>query len=55
MGQKVSDEFTVPVCIMHHGLLHYMGEKAFWKKFGFTLKAVTDYTMQLWNEFNNKE
>jgi hypothetical protein len=33
MSRKVSDEFTVPVCRLHHRELHTHGdEKLFWKK-----------------------
>jgi hypothetical protein len=30
LGRKVSDEFTVPVCRLHHGELHRHGEAAWW-------------------------
>ena len=30
MGQKVSDEFTVPVCRGHHRELHRSGDEAAW-------------------------
>ena len=33
MGRKVSDEFTVPLCAIHHRELHERGnEKAWWKQ-----------------------
>jgi DNA recombination protein Rad52 len=35
LGQKVSDEFTVPLCALHHGELHRAGgEKRWWGKMG---------------------
>jgi ERF superfamily len=30
LGRKVSDEFTVPVCRLHHGELHRHGDEAAW-------------------------
>jgi hypothetical protein len=34
LGRKVSDEFTVPVCRLHHRELHRQGdETAWWTKF----------------------
>jgi hypothetical protein len=30
LGRKVSDEFTVPLCRMHHRELHRGGEEAKW-------------------------
>jgi hypothetical protein len=30
MGSKVSDEFTVPVCRVHHRELHRHGDEAYW-------------------------
>jgi hypothetical protein len=30
LGRKVSDEFTVPVCRMHHQELHRVGDEAAW-------------------------
>jgi hypothetical protein len=30
LGRKVSDEFTVPVCRLHHGELHRHGNEAAW-------------------------
>jgi hypothetical protein len=32
LGRKVSDEFTVPVCRLHHGELHRYGDEAAWWK-----------------------
>jgi hypothetical protein len=35
LGRKVSDEFTVPVCRLHHRELHRSrNERAWWKKLG---------------------
>jgi hypothetical protein len=35
LGRKVSDEFTVPVCRLHHQEIHRQGdEAAWWKKAG---------------------
>ena len=30
LGQKVSDEYTVPVCRLHHRELHGYGDEASW-------------------------
>ena len=30
MGRKVSDEYTVPLCSMHHRLLHQTGNEIAW-------------------------
>src|SRR3984957_6165193 len=30
LGRKVSDEFTVPVCRLHHGEIHRRGDEAAW-------------------------
>jgi hypothetical protein len=30
LGRKVSDEFTVPLCRVHHRELHRQGEEAWW-------------------------
>src|SRR5271165_6507335 len=35
LGQKVSDEFTVPLCRAHHRELHRCGEeRAWWRRYG---------------------
>lgn len=45
---KVSDEFTVPLCAMHHNLLHaYGNEAAFWRRHGIDPLGVA---RQLWQE-----
>jgi hypothetical protein len=30
LGRKVSDEFTVPVCRLHHSEIHRNGDEAAW-------------------------
>ena len=32
LGRKVSDEFTVPICRVHHDELHKRGDEAAWWK-----------------------
>jgi len=32
LGRKVSDEFTVPLCRVHHDALHQRGDEAAWWK-----------------------
>jgi hypothetical protein len=35
LGRKVSDEFAVPLCRIHHRLVHRVGnESAWWKEAG---------------------
>jgi len=40
MGGKAGDDKTVSLCTMHHGVLHPMGEKAFWRMWKIDLKTV---------------
>ncbi|MCK1643005.1 ERF family protein [Bradyrhizobium sp. 157] len=47
LGRKVSDEFTVPLCRMHHQDLHRHGnEKAWWANMQIAPMPVAE---QLWN------
>ncbi len=32
MGCKVSDEWTVPLCVTHHRALHAVGDEEKWRK-----------------------
>ncbi|HEV2546773.1 MAG TPA: hypothetical protein VGU20_05510 [Stellaceae bacterium] len=32
MGAKVSDEFTVPLCFLHHRSLHDSGSEETWRQ-----------------------
>lgn len=32
MGRKVSDEWVVPLCVVHHRALHDAGEERLWWK-----------------------
>jgi hypothetical protein len=48
LSVKVSDEFTVPLCPMHHNLLHQnRNERAFWRQHG--IDALT-LAAQLWTQ-----
>jgi hypothetical protein len=48
LGRKVSDEFTVPVCRLHHGELHRVGdEAAWWTKAGIDPLPVA---LELWRQ-----
>ena len=48
LGRKVSDEFTVPVCRMHHREIHRHGdEAAWWKKAGIEPMSVA---LTLWRQ-----
>ena len=40
MGGKAGDDKTVPLCAMHHNALHFIGEKAFWESWGFSLHSI---------------
>jgi hypothetical protein len=48
LGRKVSDEFAVPLCRIHHRLVHRVGnEAAWWKDAGIDpIKAAR----QLWRQ-----
>jgi hypothetical protein len=48
MSRKVSDEFTVPVCRMHHRELHTHGDERLWWK---TLNIdPLPIALGLWNQ-----
>jgi len=48
LGRKVSDEFTVPVCRLHHREIHRHGdEAAWWKKAGIEPLVVA---LALWRQ-----
>lgn len=52
MGLKVSDEFTVPLCRLHHRALHQTGnEKAWWE--GRKIQPL-EVAEQLWKESRAK-
>ena len=40
MSKKAADIYTVPLCFFHHGVLHHMGEKSFWKSWKFRLAQL---------------
>jgi hypothetical protein len=47
LGRKVSDEFTVPLCRIHHRLVHRVGnEAAWWQDTGID---PVDAAWKLWN------
>jgi DNA recombination protein Rad52 len=48
MGSKVSDEWTVPLCLLHHRALHDVGsEEKWWAEQGIDAKAEAE---RLWRE-----
>ena len=48
LSQKVSDEFVVPLCFLHHGELHAAGsERDWWHRQGLEPLAVS---ARLWAE-----
>jgi hypothetical protein len=48
MGSKVSDEWTIPLCVTHHRALHDVGsEEAWWTERGIDAKAEAE---RLWQE-----
>jgi hypothetical protein len=48
LGSKVSDEFTVPVCRLHHSELHRVGdEEAWWRAAGINPLPVA---LELWRQ-----
>jgi hypothetical protein len=47
MGNKVSDEWSVPLCFTHHRALHTVGdEEAWWAEKGIDAKAEA---LRLWH------
>jgi hypothetical protein len=52
MGRKVSDEFTVPLCRIHHRELHHTGnEIAWWKKAKI---EPLEFALRLWKESRSR-
>jgi hypothetical protein len=52
LASKVSDEFAVPLCRIHHRALHRVGdERAWWKKAGIDPISVA---RGLWNESHGR-
>lgn len=49
MGQRVSDNFTVPLCYAHHHLLHMTGERSFWQKIGVNPKFYAELLFGVYN------
>jgi len=48
LGRKVSDEFTVPLCRVHHRELHQKGdERAWWSKFNIDPMPIA---LKFWQE-----
>jgi hypothetical protein len=46
LGRKVSDEWTVPLCLLHHRALHDVGdEKSWWEAHGIAAETVA---RELW-------
>lgn len=52
MGGKVGDDKVLPVCRLHHGALHKIGEKAFWRIWGI---SPIEEARKLWKNFNKGE
>ena len=53
MGRKVSDEWAVPLCYIHHRALHDRGdEKAWWEQNKIDPIKEAD---RLWSETQNEE
>jgi len=52
MSLKNGDDQVIPLCQMHHHLLHtrYGSEKAFFKKYGIKEDAGKKYAKQLYEE-----
>jgi hypothetical protein len=53
LGRKVSDEFTVPVCRLHHSELHRRGDEAAWWK-GANIDPVP-IALALWRRTRENE
>jgi len=48
-GQKVSDNYTIPLCYKHHHLLHMTGERKFWQKLGINPKFYAELLFSTYN------
>ena len=42
MGMKPSDYYCVPLCRLHHGIQHHVGEKTFWEAAGKDPLAIIE-------------
>jgi hypothetical protein len=51
-GQKVSDNFVIPLCCTHHHQLHMVSERKFWHILGIT---PVDYANSLFDIYNKGE
>jgi len=52
MGRKVSDEWTVPLCVTHHGTLHNTGDELrWWSEHG--IEPIPE-AEQLWRQFHGE-
>lgn len=51
-GQKVSDNFAIPLCCTHHHQLHMVSERKFWHILGIT---PVDYANSLFDIYNKGE
>ena len=49
-GQKVSDNYTIPLCYPHHHLLHMTGERKFWQKIGINPKFYSELLFVTYNQ-----
>lgn len=50
MARKVSDEFTVPLCAIHHDELHrFADEVAWWKQKNVEPLAIAE---KLWQKYS---
>lgn len=54
MGEKVGDNWVVPLSVGHHAELHRIGEKTFWAKYGFSLDEVKAIATNLYNQTTGK-
>ena len=53
MGRKVSDEYTVPLCAIHHDQLHRHGnETAWWARHKINALAIAE---SLWTSYSRGE
>lgn len=51
MGLKTGDDYTLPLCWLHHQTLHSIGEKKFWKRWGVdAIKLAEEH----WKQYNNQ-
>lgn len=51
MGKKTGDEWTIPLCVTHHDMLHRCGDEIqFFADQGKDYERVKKFAIRLWSE-----